>query len=109
YAREDVVRLGPKRPPIAATAVFDGTTVHTRGTVVGDAAPFVVPLASPYSLEERGEWTSTTAPGPPTASTLRAVGLAERAVLLEGALHVAGADRTVLVRDDRVAAVMLDA
>jgi CO/xanthine dehydrogenase Mo-binding subunit len=109
YAREDVVRLGPKRPPIAATAVFDGTTVHTRGTVVGDAAPFVAPIAWPYSLEERGEWTSATALGPPTASTLRAVGLAERAVLLEGALHVAGADRTVLVRDDRVAAVMLDA
>jgi aerobic-type carbon monoxide dehydrogenase small subunit (CoxS/CutS family) len=109
YAREDVVRLGPKRPPIAATAVFDGTTVHTRGTVVGDAAPFVAPIAWPYSLEERGEWTSATALGPPTASTLRAVGLAERAVLLEGALHVAGADRTVLVCDDRVAAVMLDA
>jgi aerobic-type carbon monoxide dehydrogenase small subunit (CoxS/CutS family) len=109
YAREDVVRLGPKRPPIAATAVFDGTTVHTRGSVVGDTAPFVAPIAWPYSLVERGEWVRASAPGPPTASTLRAVGLAERAVLLEGALHVAGADRTALARDDRVAAMLLDA
>jgi aerobic-type carbon monoxide dehydrogenase small subunit (CoxS/CutS family) len=109
YAREDVVRLGPKRPPIAATAVFDGTTVHARGTVVGDTAPFVGPITWPYALEERGEWISATAPGPPTASTLRAVGLAERAVLLEGALHVAGVDRASRVRDERGAAVLLDA
>jgi CO/xanthine dehydrogenase Mo-binding subunit len=39
---------------------------------------------------------------------VRAVGLAERAVLLEGALHVAGADRRALARDRRVAAVLLD-
>src|SRR5215207_9199959 len=83
YAREDVVRLGPKRPPIAATASFDGTTVHVRGTVVGDPTAFITPIAWPYAVEERGDWTSTTAPGPSTASTLRAVGLAERAVLLE--------------------------
>jgi CO/xanthine dehydrogenase Mo-binding subunit len=109
YAREDVVRLGPKRPPIAATAVFDGTTVHARGTVVGDTAPFVAPIAWPYALAERSEWTSASVPGPPASSTLRAVGLAERAVLLEGALHVADVDRASLVRDDRVAAVLLDA
>ena len=108
YAREDVVRLGPKRPPIAATASFDGSVVHVHGVVVGDPAPFTAPIAWPYALVEQGAWTRVEAPGPPTASTLRAVGLAERAVLLEGALQAAGADRASLVRDARAAAVLLD-
>ncbi len=108
YAREDVVRLGPKRPPIAATAWPRRRRSAHAGSVVGDSAPFVAPIDWPYALEEQGEWTSVTAPGPTTASTLRAVGLAERAVLLEGALQVAGAERSSLVRDDRVAAVLLD-
>src|SRR5439155_22144742 len=42
-------------------------------------------------------------------SHLRAVGLAERAVLVEGALTEAGADRRDLARDERVARVLLDA
>jgi CO/xanthine dehydrogenase Mo-binding subunit len=46
--------------------------------------------------------------GPSTATTLRGAGLAERAVLVEGALHAAGADRMALVRDGRAAAVLLD-
>jgi CO/xanthine dehydrogenase Mo-binding subunit len=108
YAREDVVRLGPKRPPIAATAWLDGAALHVRGVVVGDRAPFVAPIDWPYAIDEQGEWTSVTAPGPTTASTLRAVGIAERAVLLEGALHVGGVDRSSLVRDERVASVLLD-
>jgi aerobic-type carbon monoxide dehydrogenase small subunit (CoxS/CutS family) len=108
YAREDVVRLGPKRPPIAGTASFDGATVHIRGIVVGATDAFATPIAWPYALEEHGDWTSTRVAGPPTASTLRATGLAERAVLLEGALHVAGADRAALVNRDRAASVLLD-
>ena len=108
YAREDIVRLGPKRPPIAASASFEGTILHVRGAVVGDTQPFTDPIAWPYAIEEQGEWTSVTAPGPTTASTLRAVGLAERAVLLEGALHVGAVDRVSLVRDDRVASALLD-
>ncbi len=51
YAREDVVRLGPKRPPIAATASFDGTTVHVQGAVLGDPAPFTAPIDWPYALD----------------------------------------------------------
>ncbi len=108
YAREDVVRLGPKRPPIAATAWFDGATAHVRGAVVGDPHAFTVPIGWPYRIEEEGDWTSVTVPGPATASTARAAGLAERAVLLEGALQVAGADRVALARDDRGASVLLD-
>src|SRR3954447_8417019 len=38
FSREDVVRLGPKRPPIAASAVVAGSSVVIRGTVVGDAS-----------------------------------------------------------------------
>jgi aerobic-type carbon monoxide dehydrogenase small subunit (CoxS/CutS family) len=108
YAREDVVRLGPKRPPIAATAALDGATVRVRGRVVGDAAPFTRPIAWPYAVEEDGEWERASVPGPPTSSALRAVGLAERAVLLEGALHLAGVERAALMRDDRAARVLLD-
>jgi aerobic-type carbon monoxide dehydrogenase small subunit (CoxS/CutS family) len=108
YAREDVVRLGPKRPPIAAAAAFDGTTVHVQGTVVGDLAPFTTAIEWPYAIDEVGSWERAERPGPPTSSDLRAVGLGERAVLLEGALHVAGADRTSLVRDARAADTLLD-
>ena len=43
-----------------------------------------------------GEWSSTRVPGPATSSALRAVGLAERAVLVEGALDAAGVDRASL-------------
>jgi CO/xanthine dehydrogenase Mo-binding subunit len=108
FAREDVVRLGPKRPPIAATARFDGAVVRIDGRVAGDPAPFTAPVAWPYALEEQGTWTTAAVPGPTTASTLRAVGLAERAVLLEGALQVAGVRRAALVRDARAASVLLD-
>ncbi len=109
YAREDVVRLGPKRPPVAAVACYADGRVVMRGVVVGAVAPFLAPVAWPYRIDETGDWTSTSAPGPSTASTLRVVGLAERAVLLEGAFHEAGVDRSSLVVDDRAAAVLLDA
>ena len=108
FAREDVVRLGPKRPPMAATAVYDDGVVRIRGAVVGDTMPFIAEMLSPYELVEDGVWESVTAPGPPTSSSLRAVGLAERAVLVEGALHEAGVDRTSLVRDARARSVLLD-
>lgn len=108
FAREDVVRLGPKRPPIAATAFFDGAAVHVRGTVAGDLLPFSAPINWPYALAEHGDWSSITARGLTTAPNLRAVGLAERAVLLEGALHAAGPDRTAIVHDERAGSVLLD-
>ena len=108
YSREDVVRLGPKRPPIAAVARWDDGAVVVRGSVAGDIAPFVAPVAWPYDLEERGDWASHPVIGPPTSSAPRAVGLAERAVLLEGALHAAGVDRAMLLVDARARAVSLD-
>ena len=108
YSREDVVRLGPKRPPIAARARYEAGVVEVRGAVAGEVAPFVAPVEWPYAIEEVGEWTSAPVPGPHTSSALRAVGLAERALLLEGALHVADVRRASILRDERAAGVLLD-
>jgi xanthine dehydrogenase small subunit len=108
FAREDVVRLGPKRPPIAATAHYLDGVLAIDGVVDGDVAPFTAPISWPYALEERATWTGTVLAGPPTSGALRAVGLAERAVLLEGALTAASAERLALVHDVRAAAVLLD-
>lgn len=108
FAREDVVRFGPKRPPIAASAHHADGVVTIEGVVAGDLGPFTAPIAWPYALDERASWTSTTLAGPPTSSALRAVGLAERALLVEGALAASGADRLGIVRDARAAAVLLD-
>ena len=109
YAREDVVRSGPKRPPIAATARLDGRRLEITGVVAGDVAPFALPVDWPYDIDEVGEWTSVDIPGPPTASHLRAVGIAERAILVEGALTESGVDRLSIARDERVARTLLDA
>ncbi len=108
FAREDVVRLGAKRPPVAATARYHEGRVFVHGAVAGDGAPFRAAVAWPYQVEEIGDWTSTRVPGPATASTARAVGLAERAVLLEGALHDANVDRASIIGDGRAASVLLD-
>ena len=106
FSREDVVRLGPKRPPIAAAAVLEGSRVRVVGTVVASETP-TAPLL-PYELDLDAEWRGTAVPGPPTSPALRAWPLAEHTVLVEGALSEAGADRERLVRDDRVASVLLE-
>jgi aerobic-type carbon monoxide dehydrogenase small subunit (CoxS/CutS family) len=77
-SREDVVRLGPKRPPIAAGARADGTGVlrvaRTPGIVEAIAAH-----APALVIEE------VDVAGPPTSSALRVAGWAEAMVLLTGA------------------------
>jgi hypothetical protein len=103
YAREDVVRLGPKRPPIAAGAVRRDGRIEIRGTTL--LAP--LRFESPYALEVDAAWDVVTAPGPPVANALRATGLAEHTVLVEGALDAAGVERSTLV-DARGAVVLLD-
>jgi aerobic-type carbon monoxide dehydrogenase small subunit (CoxS/CutS family) len=107
FAREDVVRIGPKRPPIAASAVLDGTRVRIVGAVVGDVTPGAVGL-TPYAIDVDETWTCVPSSGPFTSPRLRAWPLAERTVLVEGALAEAGVDRPALARDDRVRAVLLD-
>jgi xanthine dehydrogenase small subunit len=76
--REAVVRLGPKRPPVAGGANADGTgvlrVVRTAG--IAEAVAFAGPR---LRVEE------VDVPGPPTAAHLRAAGWAEATVLLAGA------------------------
>jgi len=86
-SREDVVRTGPKRPPVAAGANADGTgvvrVVRTAG--VPDA---IRAFAPGVEVEE------VDVAGPPTSSALRATGWAEAAALLAGARGAAGPVRS---------------
>ncbi len=89
YSREDTVRLGPKRPPIAAVAWLDGDVVRLRGAVANTdwTARPRGNAALPVALD--AEWTAVSVPGPPVGRA-RAVGWAEEAVLVAGALAAAG-------------------
>ena len=50
----------------------------------GAGVPRVWP--TPDGIEVRARWTEVDVPGPPVSADLRAVGLAEQAVLVAGAL-----------------------
>jgi hypothetical protein len=78
-SREDVVRLGPKRPPIAAGINADGTGVLRAARTPGLAAA-VASVAPRISVEE------VDVAGPPTSVELRGAGWVEAAVLLSS-LH----------------------
>jgi aerobic-type carbon monoxide dehydrogenase small subunit (CoxS/CutS family) len=90
--REDVVRRGPKRPPMAAGVRADGTgifrVVRTPGVVeaIRSVAPGLV-------VEE------VDVVGPPTTSAARAAGWAEAAVLLASIV-----DHEIDTRNDTVTA-----
>lgn len=75
FSREDVVRLGPKRPPMAAGLRADGSGVIRVARTAGIAAAIhaVAPL---LTVEE------VDIVGPPTSSQVRAAGWAEALVLL---------------------------
>jgi hypothetical protein len=85
-SREDTVRMGPKRPPIAAGVREDGTGVVRvlRTPGIADAI---------RSINTRLEVVEVDVPGPPTSTALRAAGWAEAAVL-----------RAALARGDEVVA-----
>jgi hypothetical protein len=102
-AREDAVRIGPKRPPIAATARVSGGTVAIEGRRAAATLPDVV---LPYAVEVVRAWNDVTLVGPPVGA-LRAA-WAEEHVLVEGALDTAGIDRSAIVRDVRASSVLLD-
>jgi xanthine dehydrogenase small subunit len=74
-AREDAVRLGAKRPPVAAGMRADGSgairVARTNG--IADAIASVAPGLVVEQVD---------VPGPPTSSTPRAAGWAEALVLL---------------------------
>ena len=70
-SREDVVRLGPKRPPIAAGVNKDGAGVIRVVRTPGLSSCF----GAGFDVEE------VDVPGPPTSAAVRAAGWAEAAVL----------------------------
>jgi CO/xanthine dehydrogenase Mo-binding subunit len=86
YSREDVVRLGPKRAPIAAVAVARDNVVSIEGVVVaGAGTPRTWP--SPPGIDVQARWSEVKVRGPRVSGDLRAAGLAEQAVLVAGALR----------------------
>jgi len=84
FSREDVVRRGPKRAPIAATAVARGDVVEIDGYVVRGGHTNVWPVAD--GIEVRAQWRNVDVAGPAVSRDIRAAGLAEQAVLVAGAL-----------------------
>ena len=75
-SREDTVRLGPKRPPIAAGVRADGTGVMRVVAHRGIWPPRSVRAAPTLSIEE------VDVAGPPTSIGVRGVGWVEPVVLL---------------------------
>ena len=100
-SREDTVRTGPKRPPVAAGVRRDGTGV-LRAVRTPGLADVVRTVAPGLAVEE------VEVPGPPTSLAPRAAGWAEAAVLLaalQGAARVvspAGAEAEAEVLPDRI-------
>jgi hypothetical protein len=86
YSREDVVRLGPKRAPIAAVAVARDNVVSIEG-VVGAGAGMLRTWPSPPEVDVHARWIEVKVRGPQVSGDLRAAGLAEQAVLVAGALR----------------------
>jgi aerobic-type carbon monoxide dehydrogenase small subunit (CoxS/CutS family) len=82
-SREDTVRLGPKRPPIAAGITAGGTGVVRVARTPG-IAEAVKTIAPGLAVEE------VDVAGPPTSTDLRAAGWAEAAILLAGVQHLSG-------------------
>lgn len=107
-SREDTVRLGPKRPPIAASARFEKGQVLIEGTVVAPGAAFARPYTWPYRIDVGVEVSAVEVSGPPVSDAIRAAGWAEQVVLVEGALTAAAVDRASLAVDDAARAVLLD-
>jgi aerobic-type carbon monoxide dehydrogenase small subunit (CoxS/CutS family) len=96
WSREDVVRRGPKRPPVAAAVRADGTGVlrvglsGTPARVAGDLevlAGRVAAVAAGLVVE------GVPVAGPPTSADLRGAGWAEAAVIV-AALDAVARGRT---------------
>jgi aerobic-type carbon monoxide dehydrogenase small subunit (CoxS/CutS family) len=82
-SREDAVRLGAKRPPMAAGLHADGSGVVRVARTAG-----IVDAIARFAPALRVEEVDVA--GPPTSCALRAAGWAEAAVLLAGARGLAG-------------------
>src|SRR4029077_17441511 len=75
WSREDAVRWGPKRPPMAIGVRADGTGVARVRRTPGVAAALHT-VAPQWTIDE------VDVPGPPTSVALRGAGWAEAAVVL---------------------------
>ena len=109
WSREDAVRLGPKRPPLAAGLRSDGSGIVrvARTDGVADAIRSVLP---------RVEIEEVDLLGPPTSTDLRGSGWAEAVVLAAacaGAVGIVsqsdGGSATAAVDDDGAIRVTVDA
>ena len=78
WSREDVARLGPKRPPLAGGVNRNGTGVIRVARTPGIAAA-ITAMAPDVVVEQ------VDVPGPPTSADIRGAGWVEAAVLLAGA------------------------
>lgn len=83
WSREDTVRFGPKRPPLAAGANRDGTGVVRVARTPG-IREAIHRVAPGLVVEE------VDVAGPPTSVALRGAGWVEAAVLLAGARQEVG-------------------
>ena len=78
FSREDAVRRGPKRPPLAAGVRADGTGLVRVARTPG-IAKAIASVAPGLAVEE------VDIPGPPTSAAIRGAGWMEAAVLLAAA------------------------
>ena len=83
FSREDAVRLGAKRPPVAAGIRPDGSGILRVVRTVG-IADRVTAIAPGFEVEE------VDALGPPTTTAARAAGWAEAAVLMAAVANTPG-------------------
>jgi aerobic-type carbon monoxide dehydrogenase small subunit (CoxS/CutS family) len=81
FSREDVVRYGPKRPPVAAGVWADGSGIirvaRTPGSVALDRWAQAVAAVAPGLVVDE-----VAVAGPPVSADLRAAGWAEAAVMV---------------------------
>ena len=98
YAREDAVRLGPKRPPLAIGADVGGRGVVRVVRTPGIAA-VIAAVAPEWEVEE------IDVAGPPTSASLRAAGWAEVVAVLASL----GERDVVTTPEGATAEVMIDA
>jgi hypothetical protein len=87
-SREDSVRLGPKRPPLAAGVRANGSGVVRVARTAG-IADVIRSVAPDLAVEE------IDVPGPPTSTSPRGAGWAEAAVLLAALRTPPGSPVTV--------------
>ena len=98
YAREDAVRLGAKRPPVAAGIRADGSGVVRVARTAG-ITEAVASVAPGLVVEE------VEVVGPPSSASVRAAGWAEAAVLVSS-LRAEGPDEVVSPEGARATATI---